>query len=48
MVRWYVKAGTEEPQLQTPERPSKLDLYADKLAAWLMTRSASRGSSGEL
>ena len=34
-IRKYLKAGTIEPKFTVPERPSKLDPFADKLAAWL-------------
>jgi transposase len=33
----YLNAGTIEPTFTVPERPSKLDPFADKLAAWLKT-----------
>ena len=33
-IRKYLKAGTVEPRFSVPERPSKLDPFADKLAAW--------------
>lgn len=33
----YVNAGPIEPTFTIPERPSKLDRFADKLAAWLKT-----------
>ena len=33
----YLNAGTIEPRFTVPERPSKLDPFADKLAAWLKT-----------
>jgi transposase len=36
----YLKAGTIEPTFAVPERPSKLDPFADKLAAWLRTETA--------
>jgi ParB-like chromosome segregation protein Spo0J len=35
-----LKAGTVEPEFVVPERPSKLDPFADKLAAWLKTETA--------
>ena len=35
-----LKAGTVEPEYVVPERPSKLDPFADKLAAWLKTETA--------
>jgi len=31
----HVSSGTIEPKFATPDRPSKLDPYADKLAGWL-------------
>ena len=31
----HLNAGTIEPQFTTPERQSKLDLFADKLTVWL-------------
>ncbi|MBO6895177.1 MAG: IS21 family transposase [Roseibium sp.] len=34
-VRKYVRDNTVEPTFQVPERPSKLDAFADKLSAWL-------------
>lgn len=39
-IKKYLKAGTIEPKFSAPERPSKLDPFADKLAAWLKTESA--------
>lgn len=38
-IRKYLNAGTIEPQFATPERQSKLDPYADKLAGWLKTEA---------
>ncbi|MFC0340533.1 winged helix-turn-helix transcriptional regulator, partial [Paracoccus niistensis] len=38
-IRKYLKAGTVEPRFSVPERPSKLDPFADKLAAWLKTET---------
>lgn len=35
----YLNAGTIEPTFTVPERPSKLDPFADKLAAWLKTEA---------
>ena len=32
-IRKYLKAGTIEPKFSVPERPSKLDPFADKLQA---------------
>ncbi|KPF83419.1 hypothetical protein IP70_18845, partial [alpha proteobacterium AAP38] len=34
-IKKYLNAGTIEPNFSVPERPSKLDPFADKLAAWL-------------
>ncbi len=38
-IRKYPRAGTVDPPFQVPERPSKLDPYAEKLAAWLKTEA---------
>lgn len=38
-IRKYLNAGTIEPRFATPERPSKLDPFAEKLAAWLKTEA---------
>jgi transposase len=34
-IRKYLRAGTVEPRFEVPERPSKLDPFAEKLSAWL-------------
>lgn len=34
-IRKYLRAGTVEPKFRLPERPSKLDPFADKLSGWL-------------
>ncbi|BBD96610.1 MULTISPECIES: IS21 family transposase [Sphingobium] len=34
-IRKYLRADTVEPQFKVPERPSKLDPYAEKLSGWL-------------
>jgi hypothetical protein len=34
-----LSAGTIEPKFTIPERPSKLNPFADKLAAWLKTEA---------
>lgn len=34
-IKKYLNAGTIEPKFSVPERQSKLDPYASKLAAWL-------------
>ena len=36
----YLNAGTIEPTFTTPERPSKLDPFAEKLAGWLKSETA--------
>jgi transposase len=36
----YLNAGTIEPTFTVPERPSKLDPFAEKLAGWLKTETA--------
>jgi transposase len=36
-IRKYLRSGTVEPAFRVPERPSKLDPYAEKLSAWLKT-----------
>ena len=38
-VRKYLKSGAVEPTFATPERPSKLDRFAEKLAGWLKTEA---------
>ncbi|MFL5194736.1 MAG: IS21 family transposase [Microvirga sp.] len=38
-IKKYLNAGTIEPRFATPERPSKLDPFAEKLAAWLKTEA---------
>jgi len=39
-IKKYLNAGTVEPKFAVPERPSKLDPFADKLAVWLKTETA--------
>src|SRR3546814_841806 len=34
-IRKYLRADMVEPQFKVPERPSKLDPYAEKLSGWL-------------
>jgi transposase len=34
-IRKYLRSETVEPIFRTPDRPSKLDPYAERLAAWL-------------
>ena len=39
-IRKYLRAGTVEPKFKVPDRPSKLDAFADKLAGWLKTEAS--------
>ena len=39
-VAKHLNSGTIEPRFATPERPSKIDPFADKLAAWLGAEAA--------
>ena len=34
-VRKYLRSDVIEPKFQVPDRPSKLDPYAEKLSGWL-------------
>jgi transcriptional regulator with XRE-family HTH domain len=34
-IRKYLHGGTVEPKFKTPERPTKLDLFAEKRSGWL-------------
>jgi transposase len=38
-IRKYLRADGVEPKFAVPERPSKLDPFADRLSAWLKTES---------
>ena len=38
-IKKYLNAGTIEPRFATPERPRKLDPFAERLAAWLKTEA---------
>ncbi len=38
-IRKYLRSGTVGPTFRVPERPSKLDPYADQLSAWLKTEA---------
>src|SRR3954453_22918353 len=38
-IKKHLNAGTIEPRFATPERPSKLDPFAERLAAWLKTEA---------
>jgi transposase len=39
-IRKYLRAGTVEPKFKVPQRASKLDAFADKLAGWLRTEAS--------
>ena len=39
-IRKYLRAGTIEPGFKVPDRPSKLDPFAEKLSGWLRTEGA--------
>ena len=34
-IRKYLRSGAVEPKVRVPDRPSKLDAFADRLANWL-------------
>lgn len=38
-IRKYLRNDTTEPSFKVPNRPSKLDPYAEKLSGWLLTES---------
>ena len=38
-IKKYLKDDTIEPKFATPDRPSKLDPFAEKLAGWLKTNA---------
>ena len=38
-IRKYLRSNEVEPRFQVPERPSKLDAYAERLSAWLRTEA---------
>lgn len=38
-IRKYLRSGSVEPRFKVPDRPSKLDAYADRLAGWLRTET---------
>ncbi len=38
-IRKYLRSGAVEPRFKVPERPSKLDPFADKLSGWLQMES---------
>jgi transposase len=39
-IRKYLRSGSVEPSFKTPDRPSKLDAFADKLSAWLRSEAS--------
>lgn len=39
MIRNYLRGGTVKPKFKVPDRPSKLDPFAEKLSGWLRTES---------
>jgi transposase len=39
-IRKYLRSGLVEPRFKTPDRPSKLDAFADKLSAWLRSEAS--------
>src|SRR3954453_6462334 len=36
-IRKYLRSDAVQPVFRTPDRPSKLDPFAERLAAWLRT-----------
>src|SRR6478752_7851580 len=38
-IRKYLRSDGVEPKFKVPDRPSKLDPFADRLAAWLKTEA---------
>lgn len=38
-IRKYLREGAVEPKFKTPQRPSKLDPYTDRLSAWLLAQT---------
>jgi len=38
-IRKYLRSDEVEPRFKVPDRPSKLDAYAERLAAWLRTEA---------
>ena len=38
-IKKYLNAGIIEPKFTTPQRPSKFDPFADKLAGWLKSEA---------
>ena len=42
-VSKHLAANTIEPKFVTPERPTKLDPFSEKLASWLRTETGKSG-----
>ena len=38
-IRKYLRSGSVEPSFKVPDRPSKLDAFADKLSGWLKSEA---------
>ena len=39
-LRKYLRAGAVEPKFKVPDRPSKLDPFAEKLSGWLRVEAS--------
>ncbi len=39
-IRKYLRSGAVEPRFKVPDRPSKLDAFADQLTRWLKAESS--------
>jgi transcriptional regulator with XRE-family HTH domain len=44
-IRKYLRSDAVEPVFRTPDRPSKLDPFAERLAAWWRGRAAGTASA---
>ena len=44
-IRKYLRSDEVEPRFQVPDRPSKLDAYAERLSAWLRTEAAAQAEA---
>ena len=42
-IRRYLRSDVIEPKFRVPDRPSKLDAYAEKLSAWLRREAGRPG-----
>ena len=47
-IRKYLRSGTIEPKFKVPERPSKLDPYAEKLSGWLRVEAGNEMALGNI